>query len=46
MTLILVGMGLLFALIFHAGTKELSVKLDKRIATTDADVVVVRLTKR
>jgi len=42
MTLILVGIGLVFALIFHVGTKEPSGERDKRMATTDADVAVVR----
>ena len=41
MTLIVVGIGVVFVLIFHCGTKEPSGELDKKMSTPSADVVVV-----
>ena len=37
MTLILIGIGALFALIFHVGTKEPSCKKTRELATRVAD---------
>ena len=44
-TLILVGIGLMFAVIFHAGTKEPSDERDKRMATTDVDADAVNVVR-
>ena len=41
MTLILVGIGVVFVLIFHCGAKEPSGELDKKMSTSSADVVAV-----
>ena len=40
MTLILVGIGLVFSLIFQVGTKEISHGLNKRQSTKNADILV------
>ena len=40
MSLILVGIGLLFCLIFHIGTKEPSCQINKKLSVTAAGVVV------
>ena len=41
MTMILVGIGLVFVLIFHFGAKEPSSELDKKMSTSSANVVEV-----
>ena len=41
MTMILVGIGLVFVLIFHCGAKEPSGELDKKMSTSSANVVEV-----
>ena len=40
MSLILVGIGLLFCLIFHIGTKEPSCQINKKLSVTAAGIVV------
>ena len=41
LTLILVGIGMVFVLIFQCGTKEPCDELDKKMSTSSADAVVV-----
>ena len=41
MTLILVGIGVVFVLIFYCGAKEPSGELDKKMSTSSADVMVI-----
>ena len=40
MSLIMVGIGLLFCLIFHIGTKEPSCQINKTLSVTTAGIVV------